>query len=424
MRYKKLLPNRWTIAFVLFMAFFAVYWYSIPDEFNTIYSNRKYFDSDGEFIVRQFSQGKTFTHNDHLLYHILGKAIYSHATMFPHIHRNPVEAHKLLSVLFGALGIGFLYLLGLRLSGSSLFALAAALLIGGSAGWYFFSATIDTYIPCLTVSIGALALGFRALREQKTACFAALGVAIGLAFLLRTDSFLLGVLGIFLWRSGRNFRRHATALILSGLAVGLGGYFLLAHFAYGIEWGHVPGWCLGALNRPEAQTASLWGTLHNLSFANFKIVLINHISYSLLLPSLVQTRNPQGWQDYFHNATGTIGIVLLTALLVSALLASWRLFRRSWRDRDYTCQILIPVVTLWFFPRIVFYTWWDPYDPFLFAVMNLPALWLLLICLGSWAVKAPARLRLGSTVFVWLAAAVVWLHNVEKMIIILRKTNG
>jgi hypothetical protein len=424
MNYQNLLQNRWTVTFVLFVTVFAIYWFSIPDQFNTIYSNREYFDSDGEFIVRQFNQGKTFTHNDHLLYHISGKFIYNHAEWFPKIQQDPVEAHKLLSAFFGALGVGFLYLLGLSLTGSSLFALAAALLIGGSAGWYFFSATIDTYIPCLTISIAALALGLRALRDQKTVYFAALGAAMGLAFLLRTDSFLLGVLGIFLWQSGRKIWRHSAALILSGLVVGVFGYFLLAKFVYGIEWGNVPAWCLGGLDRPEAIVALKWGVLRNLSFDNFWIVLVNHVFYVILLPALMQTRNPQGWQDYFHTASGAMGIGLFAALLVIALFISGLLLRRSWRAHDFTCPILILVGLLWFFPRIVFYTWWDPYDPFLFAVMNLPAIWLLVMCFGIWSVKAPARIRLGSLVFIWLVAATVWWHNIETMITPLRNIAG
>lgn len=423
MNYQNLLQNRWVGAFILFVTIFAVYQFSIPDRFNTIYNNRNYFDSDGEFITRQFNQGKTFTHNDHLLYHILGKFIYNHAEWFFKIQPDPVEAHKLLSVFFGALGIGFLYLLGLSLSGSPLFSLAAALLIGGTAGWHFFSATIDTYIPCLTISIAALALGLRALREQKTVYFAALGAAMGLAFLMRIDSFLLGVLGIFLWRSGRKIWRHSTALLLSGLVVGVCGYFFLAHFAYSIEWGKVPGWCLGSLDRPEA-LARTWGVLSNFSFDNFLIVLLNHVFYALLLPALMQTRNPQGWQDYFHTASGAIGIVLFVALLVTALFISGLLLRSSWRAHDFASPVLILVGILWFFPRILFYTWWDPYDPFLFAVMNLPALWILIVCFGIWSVKMPAHIRLGSLVFIWLVAAAVWWNNIATMIIPLRNASG
>ena len=79
---------------LLFVAMLSVYGYSVPGSFNTVEENRRFFDSDGEFITRQFRQGRTFTHNDHLLYHILGKWLFTHAENIPGIRKDPVSSHK------------------------------------------------------------------------------------------------------------------------------------------------------------------------------------------------------------------------------------------------------------------------------------------------------------------------------------------
>src|SRR5215470_20118179 len=63
------------LALPLFAVALVVYMSALPASFNTQYENRIFFDSDGEFIVRQFRQGSSYTHNDHLLYHVLAKTV-------------------------------------------------------------------------------------------------------------------------------------------------------------------------------------------------------------------------------------------------------------------------------------------------------------------------------------------------------------
>ena len=105
---------RWTIvgAVVLTAAAGSVYWVSVPTEFNVVRGNRSFFDSDGEFITRQFRQGRTFTHNDHLLYHLAARAFHDGAAERLPARRDAVRVHKLLSVGAGALGLGLLFVIG------------------------------------------------------------------------------------------------------------------------------------------------------------------------------------------------------------------------------------------------------------------------------------------------------------------------
>ena len=94
--------SRSLVALGLFALFAVVYWISVPDAFNTVRSNERLFGSDGEFITRQFRQGEIFTHNDHLLYHVMATVLHGAAPWIPGLEQNAVAVHKVLSVGFGA----------------------------------------------------------------------------------------------------------------------------------------------------------------------------------------------------------------------------------------------------------------------------------------------------------------------------------
>ena len=68
------------------------------------------------------------------------------------------------------------------------------------------------------------------------------------------------------------------------------------------------------------------------------------------------------------------------------------------------------LVAAWILPRVLFYCWWDPGDPFLFAVLSLPGLWLIAFafaCLG----RHGSQLGNHRWILVLLLAIAVWLHN-------------
>ncbi len=406
--------SQWLLAGLLFLSLYGVYWSSVPGEFNTVVENRVFFDSDGEFIVRQFRAGKTFTHNDHLLYHVLAKAIYRLGNV-PGIGRDPVRIHKFLSVSFGALGISALYLFGYFLTRRHGLALLCALFIGGSAGWWFFSATIDTYIPCLFASIVALGLAMMALEKQHWIYFALSGLFAGIAFLFRTDSALLFVLGIILITSGRDFPKRAAVMAVAVVFSGVLAYSWLAHAIYHVPWQDVPAWAAGSLQRPEARSENMWGSIHNLQWEHAKLTLVNHLFYTIFLPGLEATRVSRLHEAY----TAPAGILLASyaGLLGWCVYSMVRKTFSSFRQRHYQPLFLLALALLWFIPRIVLYTWWNPYDPFLFAVMNTPAIWLVLLS-GTAVINEQSR-RPSTRVLCNAGLAVitltVWIHNAGMM---------
>lgn len=405
---------------VLILVCFAVYQYSVPRSFNTVYENRRFFDSDGEFIARQFNAGSTFTHNDHLLYHVVARTLHNH----PHalgLGTNPVRIHMFLSSLFGALAVGLAYAAAFRLTGERLRSCAVALLCAVSAGWWFFSSTIDTYMPCMFFCLLSLALALGTFTHQSPLAHAGLGAAMGLAFLFRTDSFLLLPLGlVYLFPPNRRWR-HVMACALTGLVVAAGGYALLAHSFYGVPFEAIPAWAVGGMGRPEATVEQSWGQWANLTPANMALALVNQLFYTVLLPGLSDTRNVLFWHTYQASTWATFAFVFasLSILFCRFTLAAWRAGNKT----QVQTRIVWGMVLLWVAARTLFYCWWDPFDPFLFAVMSLPVLWVAALC-GSSAIaldEKSQRGRHGVAIWLFLVSAAVCFHNVAGMILPLRQ---
>ncbi|MBL7076060.1 MAG: glycosyltransferase family 39 protein [Kiritimatiellae bacterium] len=409
------------IGVLLFIATTTVYWKSIPHSFNTIYENRRFFDSDGEFIVRQYREGKIFTHNDHLLYHILGKAVQQHSGAIPSLKGDMVRSHKALSVVAGGLGVVLFYLIGLSMTSRHVPAVLGALFAGGCAGWWFFSSTIDTYLPCVLASSAALGAAILVIKKPSLQASAALGALVGLAFLLRSDSVLLAVLGLSLLSRRENILPRIGVAAAAAIVVGVVGYFVLAHTCYGVAWGDVPQWALGALQRPEASQKQLWGLAKNLSRHNVVKVLVNHICYTAVFPQLPTTH----WTN-IAKAYSPPGIAVLSFYAVVMFAAggyALSRIRSGIRDRNWAVLILSVTVFLWVAIRILFYSWWEPRDPFLFATMTIPAIWLMLM-LGvqqAYLVHEGSRAsEWGIPVALFLLTSLVWIHNLRLLVIPLR----
>src|SRR5262245_60090804 len=116
------------VALPLFAIVLLVYAHSLPESFNTRPENDWFFDSDGFFITDQFKKNSAFTHNDHLLYHVLAKTVVRVVPSDAGAGPNVVGGHLALSLFFGAMGIASLYLGGTWLGGDPRATLASAVL--------------------------------------------------------------------------------------------------------------------------------------------------------------------------------------------------------------------------------------------------------------------------------------------------------
>ncbi|MBN8999644.1 MAG: glycosyltransferase family 39 protein [Rhizobiales bacterium] len=366
-------PNWGTaaIAAALFFGMFVIYWLSIPDHFNEIYNNRRFFDSDGEFITRQFYQNKTFTHNNHLLYHVSARLLFEAGL-------DVVRSHKFLSVFWGALGVSILFVGGRYWTGRLLPALIAALFVGGAAAYWFFAATIDTYVPQVASGAAALVAALVCLRTQRPAAYFALGALLGLAFLFRTDGFLMATTALVILERPRDPWRRLAALAAGGVLVGVVGYALLAWRFYGVPPAEALAFAFP--DRPE-MAAGQWGRWANVDPASL-------------------------WLTF----AGAAGRAIVLAIVDPA-------GRRSGAGREPAFLTLLGLA--WLLPRIVFYAWWDPFDPFLFACTSLPAFWLTWLHAFGTPVEASRWTKpmlAGAAVLV----AAIWLHNIVYLVMPMR----
>lgn len=397
------------IAFLACMA--VIYWLSIPLDFNLKYEARNFFDSDGEFIIRQYLQGKTFTHNNHILYHFLATKACDALGCGGNAH-TIAAVHKSLSVAFGVLGVATVLSASWWWLGRFLPALVTALFLGGTASYWFFSASIDTYVPHVAIALIAVWLSLLALRSDRHWIYIALGLAIGVAFLFRTDGALCGVLAVvaIAHKQGRWTRLLLCAA--SAAAVGVIGYTLIAIFHYHAAPSDLVPWALGHLDRPEVGSG-VWGSVSNLSASSLWLVLLNTFLYSVFIPGIEATRSPDCIRHYGELAGGLLAPGLWVCTAAWAVVSQ---FGASLRDREEIW--LIGLAGIWFAPRVVFYTWWDPFDPFLFPILSLPSLLLLILAfLGRCRCAGERRISVG---LVSVLALLVWLHNAFYLIMPLR----
>src|SRR4029434_2761850 len=109
-----------------------------------------------------------------------------------------------------------------------------------------------------------------------------------------------------------------------------------------------------------------------------------------------------------HYAALGPGLVSWVASLVMGLVMAIGLAAAAARRDAEHVRWVLALVAAWIVPRVAFYCWWDPYDPFLFAVMSLPGVWLIAF---GFAVYGGGSARSGNLscrwVFVLLLAIIV-----------------
>jgi hypothetical protein len=260
-----------------------------------------------------------------------------------------------------------------------------------------------------------LGIALRCLRTQRLADYVWLGAALGLAFLLRTDAFLLAPLLLVLCGARARFGARLAAVLAAGLLVGLGGYVLLAQRFYQVPLSAVPAWSVGVTHRPEA--GQHWGKLANITGPHVAGALANQTVYTVILPGLTATRSAAIWTAMSRLPLGRPAFMLYAGLLTAAL--GWLLLfaARSALNRDGRALIPPLIAAFWFAARTAFYTWWDPRDPFLFAVLSLPAIWLVALHalqprgLADAPASSQAAARPLTLLLLGIAVLAIWTHN-------------
>ena len=230
-------------------------------------------------------------------------------------------------------------------------------------------------------------------------------------------------MGVYLLKDSKNMVVNGLAVLIPGAIVGILGYALLASIFYDVAMDPATlwQWARGGLQRPEAAAESIWGTASNLTLFNASVVFVNQLFYTIVIPGLEKTRNPAFYAQYVKG--GWIPLCIYAGGLGFALYQHFISIRADRRMKNTGSTFVLVIVGIWFFSRMVFYTWWDPFDPFLFALMSLPAIWLLLLTGFHYAQeRLPAgKRRMGCWCLLSLMTLAVWLHNAYYLVIPLGK---
>ena len=110
--------------------------------------------------------------------------------------------------------------------------------------------------------------------------------------------------------------------------------------------------------------------------------MLNHLSYAVVIPGLENTRSIRALDHYA--ALGS-GLVSWAASVLMGLLIAMGLAATAARKNAGHVRWVLALVAAWIVPRVVFYCWWDPVDPFLFAVMSLPGVWLIVFGFAAYS---------------------------------------
>lgn len=211
---------------------------------------------DGSPIVRYYLETRgtrgTWTH---VLYFPVARAL--ERLVQP---ENPIDALQLVSILGGAAGAGFTYLIARGLGARRAAALGATLLLALSPAWWFFSTAIEVYgLHLACVALAALVTLYAPWQRPVAAGLVA-GAALPLVFLSHKAGLFLGPGFVALAQLGRR-RRGLAPLGWRPLLLGVGPWFLACFLFAAVHSARMQSSKLAALVRDNADFVAGYGAL-------------------------------------------------------------------------------------------------------------------------------------------------------------------
>ena len=300
----------------------------------------------------------------HLFYHIAGFILNKIVLILANnLLYSSMWSLKFLSALFGTLGVYLFYLLILRLNGNKFVAFITSLSLAFSTSYWFFSATPETYIPGSFFIILIFYL-FSKLSQINAGSkfFLTLGIVHAIGICMRLDNVLLFpvvVISILFFVEKHERIKNLLYYCLSvGTLTGL--IFITIYIVYSLDIKEMPNFFIW-LTRTQG-----FGNLENFTLENFLNVAIGR--------EAIATR-----RGIYGNTTYLFYIAFLMSLPV--------VFSRSYRKIFIEWKIII-LCMLFVLIRILFFTWWTPYEAFLWLAGTLIPLLLIFAIIISRADKA------------------------------------
>ncbi|MBI4465779.1 MAG: hypothetical protein HY647_13830 [Acidobacteria bacterium] len=299
---------------------------------------------------------------NHLLYRPLGYLVYKGATLAGYQGKS-LPILQIITALYGALGIGFAYLIFLHLGQNRRVALLASLWLATSWSYWYFSSDV-AYIPlAVLLGGGAVAVFIRA--ESNFSAVVA-GVLASLAILSwQANILLIPVLVLYallLRRSGDGPLALTKIGILLATCLGFvsAAYGSVGVFVFGLKSPQeLFGWLF---KHGSGSSLPMWGRweLSRISYAG-------ETALASILP--LNPRLVMGEFADFVEPEKTAFWWSLPALIFLGGLLLVRIMIRDSRKPQLLCSItwVVSAYAIYF----TFIVWWDPFESKWFLLPNL-----------------------------------------------------
>jgi hypothetical protein len=378
--------------------------------------NGALFQTDSVYILDSLAHANAYPYNpqNHLLYHLLVERGYAlwRAGFGP----GPGSLYAFLKLFTAATGLAFLLSLRLLLHSMGLGSLARAAVLGlagvSVSAWFHYAAfeTHGLVLPGLTLALFALQRLARS-EAPSPGSHALLVGCLLLCGLARSDAWRFTLLCAPLPLLPA-FRRHARALLRDVAAVGLLGAVLsvaLAHGYFSLPWGEAAHKLLERRDHPLL--AARMARLENLGQLGSMTRAAAIYAFAMPLaagpPAAAPGRRGARVRDAVFEAP-LAGLLRDpgAALLLGGLLGLWLLALVRCARRLRALEPFSVVLASQWLASLLFFTWWDPREPFLWILEFLPLSVALL------ADSLPADRRLP-----WIGVAglavLLWVHNLR-----------
>lgn len=360
---------------------------------------RELFEQDSRYILESLLEEKRYAFNPqhHLLYHVLVER--SYGLFKPLVGKEPEGVYRFLKVFTLLTGLAFLFALSwtLREMGLSLAPRAGCVALAGvSVSAWFHFAGFETHSLPLAATMLYLGAVFRLVRKGGFGAGGAGLLAGSLVFaaLCRVDLWRLTLLTVPLLAapSLRAHRRWLAAALVAVLVLGGAGYGLLAKLYFGAPWREVPAMLFHRTERASLRPGLM--QFRNFTSGGFSKMTRAASFYSLAAPvGKEDFRSPLASVARKPAAWPAFGVVAALWLWVLAGIPG------SVKRRDLFGGML----WLHWGVALLFYTWFNPEEPFLWLLGFLPFFILLVadrVRGPGWSAWGPAA-----------AAMVLLAHN-------------
>ena len=322
------------------------------------------YDLNGIYEALAVEQGTlgSLLDQNHLLYRPVGYLVYQAAALAG-FHGKSLHLLQSVTAVFGALGIGFAYLVFHHLGRNRFAALAASLWLATSWSYWYFSTDVAYISLAALLAAGAVAVF---LLEGSNSSAVVAGVLAGLAILTwQANALLIPVLvlyGLLIKRSENGVLPLPTMGILLATGVGLVciAYGSIGTFVYGLRspqellrWLFSHG---GGVRLP------MWG-----QWSLSRVSSASKTALESILP--LNTRLGMGeFADLVEPAKTAYWWSLPALIVLGGLLVVQVMYRNPQKSRMFSAIFWIVSAYAIY---LAFIVWWDPFESKWFLIPNL-----------------------------------------------------